>query len=182
MTLNFPQNTHSIIAFLHHLNSELFLSMKNLVLKPYTAFLLIMHMFLRLLCVTVVWYWLIAQYLSGFLHWQYVKHLIHHMKLYAQVFLKRMNQNTYFFLTRLFKISDVTAYWRFGSTSGSCSSRHSIHWSSTLCAVLLITGVSAVMLLTTPSGILHIVSWPLDQNMNHIVRQPYPYTPIEAEP
>ena len=34
------------------------------------------------------------------------------------------------------------------STSGSCSSRYSIHWSSMLCAVLLITGVSAFMLLT----------------------------------
>ena len=35
----------------------------------------------------------------------------------------------------------------FGSTSGSCGSRYSIHWSSRLCAVLLITGVSAFKLL-----------------------------------
>ena len=33
------------------------------------------------------------------------------------------------------------------ATSGSCSSRYSIHWSSRLCAVLLITGVSVFMLL-----------------------------------
>ena len=38
---------------------------------------------------------------------------------------------------------------RFGSTSGSCSSRYSNHWSSRLCAVLQITGVPAFMLLTT---------------------------------
>ena len=38
---------------------------------------------------------------------------------------------------------------RFGSTSGRCSSSYSIHWSSRLCAVLLITGVPAFMLLMT---------------------------------
>ena len=47
-------------------------------------------------------------------------------------------------------LSDWWKYWAkscFGSTSSSCSSSYSIHWSSRLCTVLLITGVSAFMLL-----------------------------------
>ena len=61
-----------------------------------------------------------------------------------------MNQNTYFFLIRLMEILWYnSAKLRFGSTSGSCRSRYSIQWSSRLCAVLLITGFSAFMLLIT---------------------------------
>ena len=35
----------------------------------------------------------------------------------------------------------------FGSTTSSCGSKYSIHWSSRLCVVLVITGVSVFMLL-----------------------------------
>ena len=53
-----------------------------------------------------------------------------------------------FFLIRLTEILWYNSTKsHFGSTSGSCSSSYSIHWSSRLCTVLLITGVSAVMLL-----------------------------------
>ena len=70
--------------------------------------------------------------------------------LYAQVFLKRLIKNTYFFLIRLMEILWYnSAKSRFGSTSGSCSSMYSIHWSSRLCALFLIAGVSAFMLLMT---------------------------------
>ena len=48
------------------------------------------------------------------------------------------------------KYTDITQWSHVGSTSGSCSSRYSIYWSSRLCAVLLFTGVSAFMLLMMP--------------------------------
>ena len=55
-----------------------------------------------------------------------------------------------FFLIRLTEILWYnSSKSRFGSTSSSCSSKYSIHWSSRLCTVLLITGVSDVMLLMT---------------------------------
>ena len=68
-----------------------------------------------------------------------------HETIYAQVFLKRINCNTHFFWSEWWTYS-AKSY--FGSTSGSCSS-YSIHWRSKLCAVLLITDVSAFMLLMT---------------------------------
>ena len=69
---------------------------------------------------------------------------------------KDESQNILYFLIRFRSQSQLTEilwdwYYEvktyFGSSSGSCSSSYSIHWSSRLCTVLLITGVSAFMLL-----------------------------------
>ena len=52
-----------------------------------------------------------------------------HKKLYTQVFLNRINRNTYFFF--LIRLMEILWYYsaksRFGSIIGSCSSRYSIH-------------------------------------------------------
>ena len=51
-----------------------------------------------------------------------------------------------------------SAKLRYGSTSGSCSGRYSINWSSRFCAVLLITGVLRYVLYRKASVSLH--PWP----------------------
>ena len=104
------------------------------------------------------------------------------------VFLKRINQNTCFFLIRLMEILWYnSSKLRFGSTSGSCSSRYSIHWSSRLCAGLLITCrclcfhathyVPLTCYCVSKRIEIRIVSWPLYRDTNRIVRHPYRYTP-----
>ena len=69
--------------------------------------------------------------------------------------LEKNEWNTYFFMIRLIEILWYSSTKsNFASASSSCSTRYSIHWRSRLCAVLLITGVSAFINLWHPSGIL----------------------------
>ena len=81
-----------------------------------------------LVCSTVTIHRCIAILTLRYISIQQTQCIMIHMKLYAQAFLKRINQNIYFFLIRLIEILWYnSAKSGFGSTSGSCSSRHSIH-------------------------------------------------------
>ena len=59
---------------------------------------------------------------------------------------------------------------RYGSTSGSCCSRYCIHWSIRFCTVLLITGVSAFMLLTSGISLCLDTNWETYHIMTSVSR------------
>ena len=70
------------------------------------------------------------------------------MKLYAQVFLKRLIKTHNFFWSDWWKYSDITQQSHvLVQPAAVVVVMYSIHWSSRSCALLLIAGVSAFMLL-----------------------------------
>ena len=70
-----------------------------------------------------------------------------HMKYMHKYSWKESVETHTFFWSNWGKYFDIMQQPRFGSTSGSCSIRYSIAWTSRLCAVLLIAGVSAFVIL-----------------------------------